>query len=98
MKPPADPCRALRRGALAPLRAAGTLIDITQRRQREEALHSSERKLAEIFRASPEMIVVSRQPRAITGILFWVVCAFAPLVRVWRLHQVLERVLRAPPT
>ena len=44
----------------APLRAAGTLIDITQRRQREEALHSSERKLAEIFRASPEMIVVSR--------------------------------------
>lgn len=41
---------------------------------------------------------LGRQPRAITGILFWVVCAFAPLVRVWRLHQVLERVLRAPPT
>jgi PAS domain S-box-containing protein len=38
----------------------GTLQDVTERVRAEEALHNSERKLAEIFRSSPEMIVVSR--------------------------------------
>ena len=44
----------------APLRAAGTHLDITERHQREEALRSTERKLAEIFRSSPEVIALTR--------------------------------------
>ena len=43
-----------------PLLAAGTHLDITERKQREEALRSSERKLAEIFRSSPEVICLTR--------------------------------------
>ncbi|MBE2213304.1 MAG: PAS domain S-box protein [Opitutaceae bacterium] len=44
----------------APLRAAGTHLDITERHQREQALRSTEHKLAEIFRSSPEVIALTR--------------------------------------
>jgi PAS domain S-box-containing protein len=40
-------------------RYQGVVIDITERKGMEEALRSSERKLAEVFRASPEFISVS---------------------------------------
>ena len=42
-----------------PLHMIGTIQDITERKRAEEALRSSERKLAEIFRASPEFIAVT---------------------------------------
>jgi len=42
-----------------PMRLIGTAQDITERRKTEEALQSSERKLGEIIRSSPESILIS---------------------------------------
>jgi two-component system, cell cycle sensor histidine kinase and response regulator CckA len=52
------------------------LQDVSEQRKREDALRSSERKLAEIFRSSPEMLMVSH---ADTGDLIEVNDAFTRL-------------------
>lgn len=61
----------------APDRICVVFEDITERRQQEESLRSSERKLAEIFRSSPEFIVVSR---AEDGLIIEVNDAFTRLL------------------
>ncbi|HLD65757.1 MAG TPA: EAL domain-containing protein, partial [Pseudomonas sp.] len=43
-----------------PLRMAGTLMDISERMQREQRLAASEEKFVTLFQASPEPICVSR--------------------------------------
>ena len=42
-----------------PVRMIGTIQDITDQKRADEALRTSERKLAEIFRSSPSLIAVS---------------------------------------
>ncbi len=49
----------VRDAAGKPLRAVGTHLDVTERRRKDDALRASEHKLAEVFRASPEFIIVS---------------------------------------
>ncbi|MFN3359638.1 MAG: PAS domain S-box protein, partial [Pseudomonas sp.] len=91
----------------APLRMAGTLLDITDQVEREQRLSASEEKFASLFQASPDPICVTRLDSgafieinpAFTQTFGWtaaeVIDKSADQIGLWEApHQRLERIER----